>query len=214
MHPSDCPAWEYDTHPDRLTVLRAATDLLLGQLFAGRLDAASLAGDSRQAHHTLFHRLTPYRCDYYAGHYRGENYRCLRFLRVGIASDRRVGFEPDQVLPAIVQLSIRVRLALSKLDQLSDEFHQLLQAVSLAAEILELLLRIHPYANGNGHIARLAVVAILARYNYRLRNWPVEPRPEDPPYVQLIVAYRSGNHQPLEDFLLRQILASQNLSLN
>jgi fido (protein-threonine AMPylation protein) len=89
--------------------------------------------------------------------------------------------------------------ALQALDRMHDDAGvtpqvKLFEAAQAACILLELFLRIHPYANGNGHMARAIVIALLARYNYRVRNWTVDPRPDYPvPYVRMILAQRSGD---------------------
>jgi Fic family protein len=74
--------------------------------------------------------------------------------------------------------------------------------VVVACMVFELFLRIHPYANGNGHAARFCTWAILGAFGYWPERWPIEPRPPDPPYTQLLVDYRNGNRVPLERYLL------------
>ena len=85
--------------------------------------------------------------------------------------------------------------------------HQkLIYTVTFACRVFEIVLRVHPYANGNGHAARFIVWAILGRYGFWPRSWPLDPRPPDPPYSRLISEYRSGNHQPLEEFVIRAVI--------
>jgi len=52
---------------------------------------------------------------------------------------------------------------------------KLAYAVIFACSIFVTFLQIHPYANGNGHAARLVVWAILGRYGYWPKSWPIEP---------------------------------------
>jgi hypothetical protein len=89
--------------------------------------------------------------------------------------------------------------------QLSLE-DRLLHTVAFACHVFELFLRIHPFANGNGHAARVIVWAILGRYGYWPRGWSIEPRPPDPPYSVLIVEHRNGNPRPLEQYMISQII--------
>ncbi len=44
----------------------------------------------------------------------------------------------------------------------------------------------------------------------RPKDWPVEPRPPDPPYIDLLVAFRNGNRQAREDFFVSAILRVKN----
>jgi len=63
-------------------------------------------------------------------------------------------------------------------------------------------LEIHPYANGNGHLARFFLIGYLARYGVFLARWPMHPRPSDPPYSDLIRRYRRGDRNSLERFVM------------
>jgi hypothetical protein len=82
---------------------------------------------------------------------------------------------------------------------------KLLRTVQVACRFFELVCRVHPYANGNGHAGRFCLWAILGRYGYFPVRWPIEPRPPDPPYTQLLLDYRAGNHAPLEQHVLQRL---------
>jgi hypothetical protein len=150
--------------------------------------------------------LTPPRCDYYAGHYRGEELRCLKHYTVGIKSDPMVGYDPQLVLGEMSLLETTIRDAIVALDAFVASGRKpvacLIQIVKVAARVFELFLRIHPYANGNGHMGRLIVCALFGRYGFWMSRWTVEPRPKDPPYSSAIAQYRRGNVADLEKFML------------
>jgi fido (protein-threonine AMPylation protein) len=211
MHPQDCPVFEYSQHPDRALILPRATQLIR-DLRTRAVDSPALATDSRAVHENLFRGLTPPQCDYYAGHYRGENFRCLRFYRVHIPGDPRVGYNPEIVVLAMGAIATEIHSGLAALDlahavpnaRLSPA-DKLRYTVTFASRLLVWVLGVHPYANGNGHAARFIVWAILGRYGYWPYRWPIEPRPPDPPYSELIYDYRSGNPEPLEKYLLQNI---------
>ncbi len=78
-------------------------------------------------------------------------------------------------------------------------------AIALACRLFVRFLTIHPYANGNGHIARFLLTGLLKRQGYRLKAFPIEPRPADPPYSDLIKLYRDGKVEPFERYILEQI---------
>lgn len=78
---------------------------------------------------------------------------------------------------------------------------KLLYAIAVACRFFDAFLRIHPYADGNGHCARVIMWAILGRFGYWLRHWPIDPRPADP-YVRLIELYRAGRPDHLEKHIL------------
>src|SRR5690242_1760672 len=98
MHPADCPAFDYSKHPDRARLLPEATRTALKAIRGGtRHQLAAAAQDTRPIHKSLFTGLTPPGYEYFAGHYRGELYRCLEYYLVRIPSDPRVGCAPDAV---------------------------------------------------------------------------------------------------------------------
>ena len=209
MHPIDCPEWEYSTLPGYETELRRTVRDVLLALWRGEIDTLASARDTRTIHGNLFQRLTPPSHEYYAGHYRGEAYRCLEYYPVGIATDPRVGDPPNLVAGLISNVARMVETSTNNLDagrtipdaQLSPQ-DKLLYTVIAACRIFEFFLRIHPYANGNGHAARFCLAAIMWRYGYKLQSFPIEPRP-DPPYTLAITEYRSGPQELLERFVLR-----------
>jgi fido (protein-threonine AMPylation protein) len=209
MHPPDCPFWEYTEIAHHRYTLKSASRDILVELRNGLNDSVATIVDSRSIHHRLFKGLTPLGFDYFAGHYRGEPFRCLKYYTVGVQNDARVGCEPGLVTDRMNDLAGTIKSLLHGLDAASDLPHsqlsaeeKLLYAVAVACRVFELFLRIHPYANGNGHAARFCLIAILGRYQYWLKKFPVEPRPQDPPYTEAIIEYRNGNPEPLEAFIL------------
>lgn len=196
-------------HPRKREVLTRNSASVLSDLRSGLIDTLAGAADSRPIHRRLFHELTPPGHEYYAGNYRGEDYRCLRYLNVMIPGDPQVGFPSNWVLGYVREIAGLIRGGISALDlarqvpdgQLPRE-QKVLYVVIFACRIFELFLRVHPYADGNGHAARFIVWAILGRYGYWPKRWPLDPRPPDPPYSELIRQYRSGNRERLEAYIL------------
>jgi len=205
-----CPEWEYDGHPRRQEVLLREIQALVTGLARGQIDSLGTTRDTRPSHARLFRELTPEGFPQYAGNYRGAPLRCLRFYEVVIGGDPRVGYPCGQVHAAMEQLADVVARGLGAIDagrQLPGmgEEDRLLFVVAFAAHVLQRLLTIHPYANGNGHAARLAVWAVLLRYGYWPKRFPIEPRPVQPSYVTAIVAHRNGDPEQLESFIFRSI---------
>jgi Fic family protein len=82
---------------------------------------------------------------------------------------------------------------------------KVLQVVIFACRVFEFFLRVHPYADGNGHAARFLIWFLLGRYGYWPTGWSIEPKPPEPQYSWLISQYRSGNYEPLERFVLQAV---------
>ena len=211
MHPpdSDCPAWEYADHPKREVILKERTEDILFQLYQQQLEVDQNAADSHAIHGYLFSLLAPREHSYYAGHYRGENFPCLKNYYAGIQVDSSVGFPPFLVEDRMEKLAQWVGEGMRALDathqlpdtQVSPE-DKLLNTVTFACAIFAEVLRVHPYANGNGHVARFILWCILGKYDYWPKHFPIEPRPNHPQYFWAIGEYLKGNRQPLEDYIL------------
>jgi hypothetical protein len=212
MHPPDCPAWEYAHLPRRAELLTSRTESFLVRLRTGLVDTAACISDSRVEHAAFFEDLTPHNHPYFAGHYRGEPFRCLRYYEVGVHGDPSVGCPAHLVESALADVARLIARGLAALDAdaalpivtLSDE-DKLLRVVTFACGLFEFFLRIHPYANGNGHISRLIIWCVLARYGYWPVRFPIEPRPTHPRYCDLIQKHRNGDREALEQFVLQCI---------
>lgn len=212
MHPTDCPSFDYSKNPNRSQVLADRSGATIRALRAKKIDGLNLATDSREVHKYLFAELAPAGFEYFAGHYRGEDFRCLKYYAVAIKSDPSVGFPPHMVRGFMSELADSIRESVAALDAahlLPNSHHsekeKMYYTVVVASRVLELFLRIHPYADGNGHSGRFIVWALLGRHEYWPQNWPIEPRPPHPGYLQGLVDYRAGNPMTLESCILQSI---------
>lgn len=85
---------------------------------------------------------------------------------------------------------------------------KLIRVVAAAASLFQKLLKIHPYLNGNGHIARMCMVVLFRRYDVWVPVSFVEPSPEGADrqaMVSALEAHRAGNFEPLETWLMRRL---------
>lgn len=211
MHPPDCPHFDYEHVPQHRERLRERTQEVVSGLRRRQLDPSRSAADSREVHKRLFTQLTPPGHDYFAGHYRGEAFRCLKFYGVHVPSDSRVGLRPESVLSVMGAFATEVGRGFASLDATHGDPQRppgdkLVTTVRFACMVFERFLAVHPYANGNGHAARFITWAILGHYNYWPRNWPIEPRPPNPDYGSMIVEHRNGNSLPFVTFMLQNLL--------
>lgn len=216
MHPPDCPQeWEYDHHPNRVSVLRKALKEIIFSLRNGQIDPSIAVADTRPIHLALFKDLAPEDAPYYAGYYRGEDFRCIKYVQVGVQGDPRVGWPPYIVPESMEKLRISVQNTIAKLDKIfcdaglkRTEKEKVLFLVDVVSYFFEFFLRIHPYVNGNGHTARFCVWAILGHYGYWIANFPIDPRPPNPPYNDMIVSFRNGDKIPLAVYILKNLIRS------
>ena len=210
----DCPKnWEYKDHPGYDISLPLRTHELLVALRLGEIDGYNQSCDSRPSHFSLFQDVTPDGFGYFAGHYRGENFPCLLRYEVGIGSDPSVGAKSLNVQAAMDNFKQVISDSITALDSGSvlpnsiiSKEQKIVYIVTIACRIFVEFLQIHPYANGNGHIGRFLIFAILGRYGYWPKRWPLNDRPPDPPYSTLIAQYRRGRKVDLENFVLKCIL--------
>lgn len=149
---------------------------------------------------------------YYAGHFRGEPYKCLEYCNVGVGQDKRVGVNASLVRTRHADMISKISIAISQIedvvanseeDPVSNE--ELLQmVVPLAANFLQLFLTLHPYVNGNGHMGRAIVWVLFARFGIWPQSWPLDT---SPPYHDLLSKHRDGGEgrKHLEDLLYRAI---------
>lgn len=201
-----CPKnWEYRDHPRASAVLPTRCKTLLKKLRRNVTNATNLARDCRPIHLELFEGLTPQGFDYFAGHYRGENIRCLRHYEVDVGGAFR-GAPADAVDAGIKKFRRQLSDALARLDggnALPDSqfphAHKIYLTVAVAAWAICEFFTIHPYANGNGHVGRFFVWAILGRYGYWPSRWPLDSSPS---YASALTAYRNGQFDILEHFIL------------
>jgi fido (protein-threonine AMPylation protein) len=205
-----CPEWEYEQFPQCDQVLRGRSQTILLWMLRTTPSLRMLpAKDTRPIHGQIFDGLTPSGFEHYAGHYRGEAYPCLEDYEVKIAHDPIVGHPAVNVLYSMERFSTDIDQFLAETDflwtineQVFSRPQKLLRTVELLVALFVYFLEIHPYANGNGHLARFLVISALAKYDIIVSRWPLHPRPPDPPYSTLISGYRRGNKLPLIRFVL------------
>lgn len=210
MQSPACPEFEYQHVSNYQSVLADRTLQTTRRLVAKPLnDILPLLKDTRPVHARYFEGLTPSEYPHYAGNYRGANLPCLERYVVSIRDDPRVGRPPHAVHVLMSEFAAEVQDTVSELDFLhrtSDTVlskpQKLARTVQLLAALFVYFLEIHPYANGNGHMARFLMISALWRHGYVLSKWKIDPRPPDPPYSEAIKLYRSGIRQPLEHFIM------------
>lgn len=201
----DCRNWEYKGHPQINSVADECA-LILDELKAAPAVHLSLLDDTRPAHLRVFSKVVPVACPYFAGNYRGLVLGCLANYTVRVG--HHLGEPPNSVHTKMTEMHSDIAVAIVTTDAAStNPRHQFLaKVVELCAATLERFLTIHPYANGNGHMARLLVWVMLMRYGFPPVRWTLDERP--PGYEDLIQQYRDGNHKPLKVFIYKAIIGA------
>lgn len=212
----NCPSWEYRLHPDSPRVLPLQSETILLALRRGQIDTLATSTNTRPIHSRLFEALVPAGFGYYAGHYRGEDFPCLKNRFVTVRSDPRVGFPPNLVYPAMVDLEESIRQGIAALDaaqnlpagQIPDQ-QKTGYAIAVVASLFERFLTIHPYLNGNGHCARFLAIALLGHHGRWIQRWSISPGPTRPAKDEMnhfLSEYRTGRPEGLEGFLAQSLM--------
>lgn len=210
---TECPSWEYSgVDGYSVTLAFRAKELLRHIRSSDSIRRETLSKNTRPAHGAYFRGLTPAGFPHYAGNYRGQNLPCLSDYEVGIRVDGRVGhtaatvpLEMQEFGSNLDELYRQLNLMWPANERLFPREWKIYRSVELAAAAFVYFLEIHPYADGNGHMARMMLIVILARFDIFLARWPIDPRPPDPPYSDLIARYRNGDRTGLELFILNCI---------
>jgi fido (protein-threonine AMPylation protein) len=197
-----CPDWEYTNRPGHGSLLTSRSKLALQAIRnqQSTADRIRRLKNTRPRHRDIFRELTPDGHDYYAGNYRGDpQFICLLDYEVKIPANPLVGIKATEVPLSMRMFAEAIDKFIEECDLLwpiNEQFfsagNKIVRAVELGVSLFSYFLIIHPYANGNGHIARLLLIAALAKYGIFLSRWPLHPRPQDPPYSDLITQYQTG----------------------
>lgn len=200
------PEWDYESYPSpQLREARCAQ--VLADIAGGHMSLECEGRDTRPVHFRMFDGQTEPGESYFAGHYRGEPFPYLDRYCVGVASDARVGVPPDRVAAEMTAFESAVVEVARLIDRDAGKPaspESIVRAVGAACALLVEFLRIHPYANGNGHMGRFLVWLSLARAGIWPRRWPLNDKVPYP-YGMLLTEYRNGNREPLIRFVLGHV---------
>lgn len=208
-HHTNCKNWDYATHPSRADVSDRCAWLWQRATTSPRT-FDRFGYDTRKGHALIFRGLAPDDCQCIVGNYRGTSgCAALTASHVGVGADPRVGVPPQWV-------ALSIKVFEQRCDEVCSAFQanteaperRLVAFATLLAELLTTFLGVHPYANGNGHAARLLVCVLMTRHGFQPKTWPIDDRP---PYGPALSAHRDGNPKPLITLILRA-MRGQKLS--
>ncbi|MDO5673762.1 MAG: Fic family protein [bacterium] len=128
-----------------------------------------------------------------------ENAGCYRSSSVLIAGSRHTPPQAWQV-PILMEECFRF-YAVQR---------ENLHPVQLAAEMHERIVTIHPFIDGNGRTARLAMNLILLQHGYPIANIPGDTENRLAYYAALEAANLEGNKEPFILLIGRIVLAAVN----
>lgn len=212
MLPPGCPAWQYSSHPQCPQLLPLAATKLLSGIMTGGFPADKYTPDTRPIHRDLFTGLEPPGHDYYVGNYRGFHKKCLRNYEVFLRGDPLACSKATTVHADITRFGTEIVKAIRDLEtaiasapQTIDPAQKTIAIVRIACLAFVRFLTIHPYADGNGHVARSLLWIILRHFGYIPDKWTIDPRPPFPAYGAMIAMHRRGTTSPLEQFVLSSI---------
>lgn len=206
------PEWEYEDHPNYLTVGEACQQII-NELVNDIMKQDEVISDTRESHKRIFSKVTLEGQDYLAGNYRGASYKFLEKRPVYIGGYE--GSKPEDVHEHMIEFTEEIISNFKTLCTLSQTYTSISkeQKLLVFCRFLSIsfvkFLAIHPYANGNGHISRLLVWIFLQKENLNQGFWSVANRPGIPRGVPLdwcINKFRQGDPNFLPLYFLQGIM--------
>jgi hypothetical protein len=189
------PWWQEDD-PKNLSLIQGNVTQLITELRATATDRVLPTREELCRWHARLYAGCDVPLAGYVGHLRGDpDVPELIDYEVGLGARlkdgnlekmgvwaRQVGEEIDAVLAGLgaVFVELDARLPTGKSPTTPD---QILALISFAALAHGECLRVHPFANGNGRIARLLVAFICLRYGLPM-FLHVKPRPQSEDYIR------------------------------
>ena len=195
--------WNYQSHSAYPTAMKQA----INNLFSSALNQPDFVRNNcsypSRIHKKLFESLTDSNNTHLAGNYRGSVLDCL--------VDANVVFGSLSGVPAMFVLQRMERytqFAKTNFTRLKTSYQstdrgrfQLLCAIATSTMFHEMI-TIHPFVDGNGHVARAIVALTWLAFGYAVGGWVIDPRPTSFPYLDFLKEWDNGNRDPLIQHML------------
>jgi fido (protein-threonine AMPylation protein) len=204
-------AWDDDSPSDTARLTANIAGILRRVVDQATPSAAPTVAMAQQWHRDLYDGIA-LPVAYYAGEVRDSDPEFPELIDYEVRVGRFLGVPSRDVPIALVRFEHDFGDAVSAADA-ELLTHAGIDAVgaqlyvTLAAVTHGEWIRIHPFANGNGRIARLWTHWLAARYNLP-PLMQVKPRPSDRAYAHAATAAMEGDHRPMRAWLLDQFRSS------
>jgi hypothetical protein len=189
------PSWQ-DDNPNNLSLIQSNANQLISELHASAAERIMPTPEGLCRWHARLYAGCDVPVAGYVGHFRGDpDVRELVDYEVGLGAPlkdgnlEKMGVWASGVNEEMIAVLAGLHAVFAELDarlpvgQPPGTADEILQVISFAALAHGECLRVHPFANGNGRVARLLVAFICMRYAVPM-FLHIKPRPEGEDYVR------------------------------
>lgn len=202
MVEDECARWDYKSHPGLSNVASTCGEFIQ-QIRTSPDSQASALRNTKPFHAAMFRHAVPPACIYLAGEYRGSDHSCLKFRDVGMGG--RTGAPCLEVERLMRDFHFALTVSINTLDsryKISGESPEFLHDLVLfTAQAISDFQDIHPYADGNGHVARLLAWVITGHFDLQPNEWWLHDNPRNG-WDDAVQAHQEGNPMLLQAFLM------------
>lgn len=198
-----CPPWTAGSTPAEERIISAGVARIYESTVRTARTSILNYGTFKTWHGMLFKGAVP--LAYYAGNFRSldPQHPCLQS---GIVIGTSTGVEPGHVLENMIRLSEELRINDFHLQNYllteSRPRYKTLAKLGLVAPAMGLFIKIHPFANGNGRIARLLANNLCYRYELPMPFRQPSKRPLEQGYADAGKAAMRADFKPTFEYLL------------
>ncbi|MCK5799660.1 MAG: Fic family protein [Deltaproteobacteria bacterium] len=197
---SSPPPWNADRPSDRALIESNLRSLLTGIVRDRHERKRPTSALARDWHRAAYDQIVvPVPC--YVGNFRGDAAVCPELASYEVTVGQHCGTPSSAVAAEVARFEASARAAIGTLDAVPPgtfptDPSELWSIVTLCAYVHGEWVRIHPFANGNGRIAR--IWANWCALRYELPPYVrLKPRPGKTAYGRAAEASMQGDHDPM-----------------